>query len=229
MPMLRFQPIALGALGAGLLAVPLIVAAVLPPVGAATAARLPDPVVDIGRTTGPRRTAVLAGGCFWGMEAVFEHLRGVTEVVSGYAGGPPATASYEQVGSGITGHAEAIRITYDPSRLSYGQLLKVFFAVAHDPTERNRQGPDEGSQYRSAIFVSDPTQQKVAQAYITQLGKAGVFSRPIATKVELAKGFYPAEPYHQNFVARNPTNPYVMVNDLPKLNRLRAQFPGLYR
>jgi peptide-methionine (S)-S-oxide reductase len=223
------QPVALGALGAGILAVSLITAVLLQQSDSATAASLPDPAEDIARAPGPRQTAVLAGGCFWGMEAVFEHVKGVTEVVSGYAGGLPSTAAYEQVSRGATGHAEGIRITYDPSQVSYGQLLKVYFAVAHDPTEVNRQGPDVGSQYRSSIFALDPAQQKVAQAYITQLQKAGAFGKPIATRVELAKGFYPAEPYHQNFVARNPAHPYVVLHDLPKLSQLQAQFPGLYR
>jgi peptide-methionine (S)-S-oxide reductase len=227
--MLPLQPVALGALGAGVLAVPLIAAAVLQPSGSAQVRSLPDPAVDIARAAGPQQTAVLAGGCFWGMEAVFEHVKGVTDVVTGYAGGPPATASYEQVSRGGTGHAEGVRITYDPRRVSYGQLLKVYFAVAHDPTEYNRQGPDVGSQYRSAIFPLDAAQQKVARAYIAQLQKAGVFGQPIATTVELARGFHPAEPYHQNYVARHPADPYVMFHDRPKLGRLQAQFPGLYR
>ncbi len=163
------------------------------------------------------------------MEAVFEHVKGVTDVVTGYAGGPPTTASYEQVSSGGTGHAEGVRITYDPRRVSYGQLLKVYFAVAHDPTEHNRQGPDVGSQYRSAIFPLNAAQQKEARAYIAQLQKAEVFGQPIATTVELARAFHPAEPYHQNYVARHPADPYVMFHDRPKLGRLQARFPGLYR
>ena len=172
-------PSSLLALGAGVLAVPLLMVAVLPRLGTASvaAASLPDPATDSAVAPGGRATAVLAGGCFWGMEAVFEHVRGVSEVVTGYAGGSKTTAAYERVKSGDTGHAEGIRITYDPEKISYGQLLKVFFAVAHDPTERNRQGPDVGPQYRSAIFPTDPEQRRVATAYISQLNRAGVFPR----------------------------------------------------
>ncbi|MCP9859531.1 peptide-methionine (S)-S-oxide reductase MsrA [Cyanobium sp. Cruz-8D1] len=178
---------------------------------------------------GPRATAVLAGGCFWGMEAVFERVKGVTEVVTGCTGGSPATAAYDRVSGGDTGHAEGIRISYDPARLSYGQLLKVFFAVAHDPTELNRQGPDVGFQYRSAIFPTDPEQGRVAAAYIAQLNRSGALPRPIATTVENWRGFTPAEAYHQNFVARNPAHPYVVIHDQPKLARLKAQLPDLSR
>ena len=219
--------------GASLLAIPLIATALLSRLGVSrvAAAALPDPATGLALAAGPRATAtaVLAGGCFWGMEAVFEHVKGVSEVVTGYAGGPVATADYEQVSGGDTGHAEGIRITYDPARVSYGQLLKVFFAVAHDPTELNRQGPDVGSQYRSAIFPTDPEQRRVATAYIAQLNRAGVLPRPIATTVEVWRGFTPAEPYHQDFVARNPNHPYVVVHDKPKVARLQAQFPGLSR
>ncbi len=226
-------PSSLLALGAGVLALPLLMVVVLPRLGTASvaAASLPDPATDsaVAVAPGGRATAVLAGGCFWGMEAVFEHVKGVTEVVTGYAGGSQATAAYEQVKSGDTGHAEGIRITYDPERISYGQLLKVFFAVAHDPTERNRQGPDVGPQYRSAIFPTDPEQRRVAIAYIAQLNRAGVFPRPIATTVETGRGFTPAEAYHQDFVARNPAHPYVVVHDKPKVARLKAQFPALSR
>ena len=226
-------PSSLLALGAGVLALPLLMVVVLPRLGTASvaAASLPDPATDsaVAVAPGGRATAVLAGGCFWGMEAVFEHVKGVTEVVTGYAGGSQATAAYEQVKSGDTGHAEGIRITYDPERISYGQLLKVFFAVAHDPTERNRQGPDVGPQYRSAIFPTDPEQRRVAIAYIAQLNRAGVLPRPIATTVETGRGFTPAEAYHQDFVARNPAHPYVVVHDKPKVARLKAQFPALSR
>ncbi len=224
-------PSSLLALGAGVLAVPLLMVAVLPRLGTASvaAASLPDPATDSAVAPGGRATAVLAGGCFWGMEAVFEHVRGVTEVVTGYAGGKAATAAYERVKSGDTGHAEGIRITYDPEKISYGQLLKVFFAVAHDPTERNRQGPDVGPQYRSAIFPTDPEQRRVATAYIAQLNRAGVFPRPIATTVEAWRGFTPAEAYHQDFVARNPAHPYVVFHDKPKVARLKAEFPALSR
>ncbi|WP_254217216.1 peptide-methionine (S)-S-oxide reductase MsrA [Synechococcus sp. CCY 9618] len=220
-----------GLITAGLLAAGLLAAAVVPRLQAASAKDLPDPAVvetSAGGSTATA-TAVLAGGCFWGMEAVFEHVKGVTEVVTGYAGGPAATADYEQVSNGNTGHAEGIRITYDPAKVSYGQLLKVFFAVAHDPTELNRQGPDVGSQYRSAIFPADPEQRRVATAYIVQLNRSGVFPQPIATTVETWRGFTPAEAYHQDFVARNPTHPYVVFHDKPKVARLEAEFPGLYR
>jgi peptide-methionine (S)-S-oxide reductase len=195
-------------------------------IGAVAAGLLALPLSAAGP---PRATAVLAGGCFWGMEAVFEQVRGVTEVVTGYVGGSPATAAYERVSGGDTGHAEGIRITYDPARVSYEELLKVFFAVAHDPTELNRQGPDVGPQYRSAIFPTDPEQRRVAEATITQLDRSGTLPRPIATTVEVWRGFTPAEAYHQDFVARNPTHPYVVAHDQPKLARLKQQFPELSR
>jgi peptide-methionine (S)-S-oxide reductase len=222
---------ALSTLAVSLLALPLIAAGLLPRLGGASAlaASLPDPATGITLAAGPRATAVLAGGCFWGMEAVFEHVHGVTEVVTGYTGGSPATAAYDRVSGGGTGHAEGIRITYDPARVSYGQLLKVFFSVAHDPTERNRQGPDVGSQYRSAIVPTDPKQRRVAAAYIAQLNRSGALPRPIATTVEDGRGFTPAEAYHQDFVARNPAHPYVVIHDQPKVARLKTQFPELVR
>jgi peptide-methionine (S)-S-oxide reductase len=176
-----------------------------------------------------QKTIVLAGGCFWGVEAVFEKLQGVSNVVSGYAGGSADTANYGAVSGGATGHAEAVQITYDPQKISIGQLLQVFFAVAHNPTEIDRQGPDRGSQYRSAIFFADAEQQQVAQAYITQLNQSKSFSQPIATKLTALTKFYPAEEHHQNFIDRNPTYPYVVVHDLPKLDRLRQQFPELVK
>ena len=195
-----------------------------------TASTFPDPVKDI-RTTAPAppQTAVLAGGCFWGVEAVFEHLNGVLDVVSGFAGGSQLTAHYSVVSSGVTSHAESVQITYDPVRISYGQLLKVFFAVAHDPTELNRQGPDEGTQYRSSIFYANDEQKTVADAYVRQLNEAHVFTKPIVTTVVPLRGFYPAEDYHQNFLARNPGHPYIVVNDLPKLRALKAEFPELLK
>jgi peptide-methionine (S)-S-oxide reductase len=193
-----------------------------------SAATFPDPAKDQAPATG-QQTAVLAGGCFWGVEAVFEQLNGVSDVVSGFAGGSKGTAHYEVVGSGTTGHAESVKITYDPARVSYGQLLKVFFAVAHDPTQINRQGPDEGTQYRSAIFYANDDQKAVAEAYISQLTAAKVFSRPIATKVAPLDGFFAAEDYHQNFLARNPTYPYIVINDMPKLRALKAEFPQLLK
>ena len=190
---------------------------------------LPSPAVDEAAATAKQeQTAVLAGGCFWGVEAVFEHVRGVKNVTSGYAGGSAATAHYELVGTGRTGHAESVKIAYDRSQISYGQLLKVFFAVAHDPTELNRQGPDEGPQYRSAIFAANDEQKKIAQAYVDQLNRAKVFQRPIVTQVVGPQTFYEAEEYHQDFLAHHPKYPYIVVNDLPKLENLRKQFPDLY-
>jgi peptide-methionine (S)-S-oxide reductase len=174
-------------------------------------------------------TAVLAGGCFWGVEAVFEHVRGVSDVVSGYAGGDAGTAHYEMVGTGTTGHAESVKITFDPAQVSYAQLLRVFFSVAHDPTQLNRQGPDVGPQYRSAIFYASEAQKRVAQAYVEQLTAARAFAAPIVTEVAPLKAFYPAEEYHQDFLARNPRHPYIVFHDLPKLDALRAQFPQAYR
>jgi peptide-methionine (S)-S-oxide reductase len=190
---------------------------------------LPDPALDIplARAAGAQ-TAVLAGGCFWGVEGVFEHVRGVTGVVSGYSGGTAETARYRQVSSGRTGHAESVRISYDPARISYGQLLKVFFSVAHDPTELNRQGPDVGPQYRSAIFYADAEQKRVAEAYLAQLQKARAFPRPIVTEVAPLKAFHDAEAYHQDYLVRHPDQPYIVINDLPKIDALKRQFPSLY-
>ena len=192
-----------------------------------TAAQVPAPVLDT--PVQGTQTAVLAGGCFWGVEAVFENLKGVTNVVSGYAGGSKNTAHYEMVGTGRTGHAESVQITYDPVQISYGRLLQVYFSVAHDPTELNRQGPDEGTQYRSEIFYSSEEQKRVAEAYIQQLSQARSFRRPIVTKVEPLGGFYAAEGYHQDFIAHNPNHPYVVYNDLPKLTNLKKQFPELVK
>ncbi|HSB80654.1 MAG TPA: peptide-methionine (S)-S-oxide reductase MsrA [Candidatus Methylomirabilis sp.] len=175
------------------------------------------------------QTAVLAGGCFWGVDAVFKHVRGVSNVVSGYAGGSAETAQYELVSTGTTGHAEAVQIAYDPAQISYSQLLRVFFSVAHDPTELNRQGPDTGTQYRSAIFYATPEQRRTALAYIEQLDTAKVFPATIVTQVAPLQGFYPAEEYHQNFLARHPNYPYIVFNDLPKLRALQKQFPALYK
>lgn len=180
-------------------------------------------------TSKGEHTAVFAGGCFWGIEAVFEHVKGVKDVVSGYSGGTAKTAHYELIGTGQTGHAEAVRITYDPSQVSYEQLLKVFFSVAHDPTELNRQGPDTGTQYRSAIFYSDEGQRRTAQTYIDQLTQAKVFEHPIVTQVVALKAFFPAEAYHQNYATLHPEQAYIAINDLPKVENLRKQFPDLYR
>jgi len=200
----------------------------LPVFVASHAAEFPNPKIDVPKTAAGEQTAVFAGGCFWGVEAVFEHVRGVTRAVSGYAGGSAETAKYERVSMGNTGHAEAVRVSYDPSRVSYGELLKVFFSVAHDPTELNRQGPDVGTQYRSAIFYANSEQKRIADAYIAQLNAARVFPRQIATQVAPLKAFYEAEPGHQDFLARHPDNPYIVVNDLPKLANLQRQLPALY-
>jgi peptide-methionine (S)-S-oxide reductase len=188
---------------------------------------VPPPTVDASAGKG-LRTAVLAGGCFWGLEGVYEHVKGVRDVVSGYAGGTKADAVYERVGSETTGHAEAVRISYDPSQVSYGTLLRVYFSVTTDPTQLNRQGPDVGPSYRSAIFPQDAEQAKIARAYIAQLGKANVYQRPIVTRIEQGN-FYPAEDYHQNFMRRNPNHRYIVVNDAPKVAALKRLFPQLYR
>ncbi len=191
---------------------------------------VPAPIVHaVNATPATLQTAVFAGGCFWGIEAVFEHLRGVTDAVSGYAGGNEQTAEYETVSTGTTGHAESVRVTFDPSKITYEQLLQVFFSVAHDPTQLNRQGPDVGTQYRSAIFYTDAEQARVARAYIAQLTQAKVFSRPIVTQVVPLKEFYSAEAYHQDYMAHHPNEPYIVFNDRPKVEHLKKEFPGLYR
>jgi peptide-methionine (S)-S-oxide reductase len=189
---------------------------------------LPDPESDAALTPAADRVAVIAGGCFWGIQAVFQHVKGVKSATSGYAGGAASTAEYERVGTGTTGHAESVRITYDPSQISYGQLLKIFFAVAHDPTELNRQGPDDGPQYRSAIFYSDEQQHQIAAAYVAQLQRAKAFSRKIVTEITPLKGFYEAEGYHQNYATRHPNDPYIVINDAPKVAHLKQQFPAIY-
>ena len=197
--------------------------------GVMGASAFPDPMRDVKTPGTGTQTAVLAGGCFWGVEGVFERLNGVSEVVSGYAGGSKSTASYMIVSTGATGHAESVRISYDPNRITYGQLLKIFFAIAHDPTELNRQGPDEGTQYRSSIFYVNDEQRQVATAYIRQLSDAKVFRRPIVTTVVPLDAFYPAEAYHQNFLVRNPTYPYIVYNDLPKVKHLEQEFPAMVK
>lgn len=198
-------------------------------VSAGNSAPLPQPAVDIPASTvkGPQ-TAVFAGGCFWGVEAVFRHVKGVTRAISGYAGGMVVKPSYEQVSTGKTGHAESVEVTYDPAQVSYGQLLAVFFSVAHDPTQLDRQGPDHGTQYRSAIFYTNDDQKRVAEAYIGQLDKAKAFSSPIVTQVAKLPAFWPAEDYHQNYLALHPTQPYIVFNDLPKLGALQKEWPDLY-
>jgi peptide-methionine (S)-S-oxide reductase len=189
---------------------------------------VPPPAVD-EPAAGNSETAVFAGGCFWGVQGVFQHVRGVTKAVSGYAGGEAATAQYEVVSTGETGHAESVQVTFDPHQVTYGQLLQIYFSVAHDPTELNYQGPDHGTQYRSALFPVDEAQAKVAKAYIAQLGQAKVFDAAIVTKIEPGKAFYPAEAYHQDFLARNPGYPYIVFNDLPKIENLKQMFPDRYR
>jgi peptide-methionine (S)-S-oxide reductase len=193
------------------------------------AAPLPAPAVDAAKVAGPgAQTAVFAGGCFWGVEAVFRHVKGVKTAVSGYAGGSKKTADYETVSTGMTGHAESVQVTYDPSQVTYGELLRIFFSVAHDPTQLNRQGPDHGTQYRSAIFVDNPEQKRIADAYIAQLTAAKAFTDPIVTQVVQLPAFYRAEDYHQNYLANHPSQPYIVYNDLPKLAALKAQFPATY-
>jgi peptide-methionine (S)-S-oxide reductase len=190
---------------------------------------LPSPKLDISATAAKGdQTAVFAGGCFWGVEAVFEHVKGVRQATSGYSGGTAATADYDTVSSGRTGHAESVKVVYDPAQVSYGQLLKVYFSVAHDPTQLNRQSPDTGPQYRSEIFTTNVAQAKVANAYIAQLSSAKVFPAPIVTRVEPLKTFYPAESHHQDYLRLHPDEPYIVYNDAPKLVHLKAMFPSLY-
>jgi len=190
---------------------------------------IPAPAFEQPKAASSLQTAVFAGGCFWGVQGVFEHVRGVKKVYAGYAGGEQNTAHYEMVGSGQTGHAESVEITFDPAQISYGELLHVFFSVAHDPTQLNRQGPDSGTQYRSAIFYSDDAQKIVAQNYIEQLNKAQSFPKTIVTKVDPLKGFYKAEDYHQDFLIHNPKYPYIVYNDLPKIDNLKRIFPEIYQ
>jgi peptide-methionine (S)-S-oxide reductase len=190
-------------------------------------ARIPAPATDVKAPAEKTATAVFAGGCFWGVEAVFERLKGVSEAVSGFAGGKKETAHYDVVSEGRSGHAESVKVTYDPSKISYGQLLQVFFSVAHDPTELNRQGPDEGTQYRSVIFYADDEQKRVAEAYIQQLNDAKVFRRKIVTQLTPLNGFYAAEAYHQHYLDRHPNEPYIVYNDQPKVRDLQKQFPEL--
>lgn len=194
----------------------------------AEAASNVPPAALVAKASGHREIAILAGGCFWGVEAVYEHVKGVSDVTSGFAGGKTAGTNYEEVSTGTTGNAEAVRIVFDPTQVSYAELLRIFFSVAHNPTEVNRQGPDTGTQYRSAIFPQSPAQAKVAAAYIAQLQKAHVFKQPIATRIENG-GFAPAEAYHQDFMRKNPAHPYIVINDRPKLTALKQQFPSYWR
>jgi len=190
---------------------------------------VPAPLLDESAGQAQSEVAVLAGGCFWGVQGVFQHVTGVTQAVSGYAGGSQATAEYETVSTGTTGHAESVQITFDPQKISYGHLLQIYFSVAHDPTELNRQGPDVGTQYRSAIFPTTAEQARVAKAYIDQLEQAAVFNAPIVTRIEPDQTFYPAEAYHQDFLTRNPAHPYIVINDLPKIEGLKRLQPDFYR
>ena len=190
---------------------------------------LPAPVADEKAQPGGTESAVFAGGCFWGVQGVFQHVKGVVNAVSGYAGGEASTAQYETVSTGETGHAESVRVTFDPRQVSYGKLLQIYFSVAHDPTELNRQGPDEGTQYRSEIFAANPEQASIAKAYIAQLDGVRAFNATIVTKVEPLNGFYPAEGYHQDYLTRHPTQPYIAINDLPKVAALKRLFPDQYR
>jgi peptide-methionine (S)-S-oxide reductase len=214
------------------LAAPLLLAGIwmnLPSSAAEPPHVLPPPAVDEPAGQSTAETAVLAGGCFWGVQGVFQHVQGVTSAVSGYTGGDGATAEYDRVSSGTTGHAESVKITYDPHKISYGRLLQIYFSVAHDPTELNRQGPDHGTQYRSAIFPMNAEQDKTAKAYIDQLNQAHVFDSAIVTRIEPGRTFYPAEAYHQDFLTRHPTYPYIAYNDMPKIDNLKLLFPDLYR
>jgi peptide-methionine (S)-S-oxide reductase len=200
------------------------------PSAAESARSIPPPALDEpANPTAASEVAVLAGGCFWGVQGVFQHVDGVTSAVSGYAGGAADTAHYEMVGTNTTGHAESVRVTFDPRRISYGHILQVYFSVAHDPTELNRQGPDVGTQYRSAIFPANRQQEQIAEAYIAQLNQAHVFDAPVVTKIEPGRSFYPAEDYHQDFLTRNPRYPYIVINDLPKIENLKQLFPEIYR
>jgi peptide-methionine (S)-S-oxide reductase len=218
-------------LGLGALVAAAAVWHAMPSIAAEAAVVIPPPASDVAvaPASGKPETAVFAGGCFWGVQAVFQHVKGVSGAVSGYAGGDEKTAKYEAVGMGDTGHAEAVRVTYDPRQVSYGQLLQVYFSVAHNPTELNRQGPDTGTQYRSTVFPQNAEQQRVAKAYIAQLDGAKVFGRPIATTIEPGKAFYPAEAYHQDFLARHPDHPYIAINDIPKVENLQRMFPAVWR
>ena len=197
--------------------------------GVERAVTIPAPTLDNPKVAGPLQTAVIAGGCFWGVQGVYQHVRGVRKVLSGYAGGSKATADYETVSLGGSGHAESVEIVFDPKELSYGEILQIYFSVVHDPTQLNRQGPDTGTQYRSSIFYADESQKNIAQAYIAQLAKTRAFGREIVTRVDPLKGFYPAEEYHQDFLINNPSYPYIVFNDLPKIENLKKVFPARYR
>jgi len=223
----RSSSFAKGALAALILAVAAAAFWQTPAISAEDAVVIPPPAMD-EKPAGGTEKAIFAGGCFWGVQGVFQHVKGVTKAVSGYTGGNKDTAVYEMVGTSRTGHAESVEITYEPSKVTYGQLLQVYFSVAHNPTQLNYQGPDSGTQYRSTIFAENDAQKKIAESYIAQLDKAKVFPKPIVTTLETGKTFYPAEDYHQDFLTLNPTYPYIVYNDLPKVANLKALFPNLY-
>jgi peptide-methionine (S)-S-oxide reductase len=220
---------AIAASSVALLAVCALAIPQMPGQAADTTRVLPAPAIDLPPAGSGPQTATFAGGCFWGIQGVFEHVKGVTRAVSGYAGGHVANPGYEQVSSGSTGHAESVSVTYDPSQVTYGTLLRIFFSVALDPTQRDRQGPDSGTQYRSELFVNGPEQERVAKAYIAQLEASHAFSRPIATRVEPAGPFYPAEGYHQDYLDLHPDQPYIAINDLPKVQALQTLFPDYWQ
>ena len=218
----------------GAVAIVLVLAGLCPVVlpaalAAEEAVVIPAPLLDNPKVPGPLQTAVIAGGCFWGVQGVYQHVRGVRQVLSGYSGGTKATAEYEAVSRGRTAHAESVEIRFDPKELSYGEILQIYFSVAHDPTQLNRQGPDTGTQYRSNIFHADDSQKRIAEAYIAQLDSTKVFRRAIVTRVERLTAFYPAEAYHQDFLIKNPHHPYIVINDLPKIGNLKRVFPARYR
>jgi peptide-methionine (S)-S-oxide reductase len=196
---------------------------------AETAVVIPAPALDHPKGPGPVQTAVIAGGCFWGVQGVYQHVRGVQQALSGYAGGTKATADYEAISRGNTGHAESVEVRFDPNEVSYGEILQIYFSVVHDPTLLDRQGPDTGPQYRSNIFYVDDAQKRIAQAYVAQLDKAKAFGRAIVTRVDPLSAFYPAEAYHQDFLIKNPTDPYIVINDRPKIDNLKRVFPARYR
>ena len=214
---------------AALLLLALMLLLAVPLSSAEEAHPIPAPIIDEAAGAAISETAVLAGGCFWGVQGVYQHVEGVTSAVSGYAGGEKETAQYYVVGRGTTGHAESVRVTFDPRKISYGRILQIYFSVAHNPTELNRQGPDTGAQYRSAIFPANAEQAHIAEAYIGQLNKAHVFDGAIVTKIEPDKIFYPAEAYHQDFLVQHPNHPHIAINDLPKIGELKRLFPEIYR
>ena len=226
MPPRHLSRLSLGAAALGALAIAAV--AISPSRAAEEAVIIPPPAVDVQAADGIQ-TAVIAGGCCWGVQGVYQHTAGVLNAGSGYSGGSKMTANYTMIGTGTTGHAEAVEIKYDPKKISYGKILQIFFSVVHDPTQLNRQGPDTGTQYRSAIFTQDAEQAKIAEAYIAQLNKAGLFDAAIVTKVTPLEGFYAAENYHQNFLVQNPTYPYIVIHDLPKVENLRRVYPDVYR